>query len=396
MSWALSLDTADITRARQVAALSRPLEDGEVRLVVRRFALTANVVTYAAFGAAMRYWDFFPAPEGEGAGAGSIDRAVFSGKAGRLPVWGFADVAESRCAGLAPGERIYGYLPAAAELIVRPGRLTDDSFVDASLHRAELPAVYNRYVRCAADPAYTPEGEAAQMVHQPLFITAFLIDLHLRDAATPDGSPGMGGGLDSVAGGGMGDGPGPRVITLTSASSKTALALAFLLNRDRREGVLIEALTSARNAELTRSTRLYDAIRLYDEARSIPAHPPRLIIDFAGDRLVTSALHETLAETLIGNIRVGGAHWENSAPPRGLPGPKPVFFFAPDHVRMRTKAWGPADFTRRHADAWRAWSAAARTLFETRTLTGPDGALSGYQALVSGTAPARDALVVEV
>ena len=47
-----------------------------------KFALTANNVTYAAFGDAMHYWKFFPGPDDE---------------SGRVPVWGFADVADSRC-----------------------------------------------------------------------------------------------------------------------------------------------------------------------------------------------------------------------------------------------------------------------------------------------------------
>ena len=40
--------------------LGGPLADGELRLRIERFALTANNITYAAFGEAMRYWDFFP------------------------------------------------------------------------------------------------------------------------------------------------------------------------------------------------------------------------------------------------------------------------------------------------------------------------------------------------
>ena len=37
-----------------------PLASGQVRLRVEHFALTANNITYAAFGAAMNYWQFFP------------------------------------------------------------------------------------------------------------------------------------------------------------------------------------------------------------------------------------------------------------------------------------------------------------------------------------------------
>ena len=36
------------------------LAEGEVRWAIRDFALTANNITYAAFGEAMHYWAFFP------------------------------------------------------------------------------------------------------------------------------------------------------------------------------------------------------------------------------------------------------------------------------------------------------------------------------------------------
>ena len=62
-------------RARALA----PLAAGQVRLAVESFALTANNITYAKFGDAMRYWDFFPTGE-DGWGC--------------IPVWGFARVVE--------------------------------------------------------------------------------------------------------------------------------------------------------------------------------------------------------------------------------------------------------------------------------------------------------------
>src|SRR5690348_8586099 len=90
--------------------------DGEAVLSVDSFGLTSNNITYAAFGEAMSYWNFFPAPEGWG----------------RMPVWGFATVAESRVEGLAEGARIYGYLPPSSELLVQPQRVGVQGFVDAS------------------------------------------------------------------------------------------------------------------------------------------------------------------------------------------------------------------------------------------------------------------------
>lgn len=357
MGWALNIDRTDITRAGIVEEQARPLEAGETRLAVQRFALTANNITYAAFGEAMGYWRFFPGADGRG----------------RLPVWGFAQVTESRCDGLEAGERVYGYLPAATELVVTPGKIRPDSFVDIAAHRAELPPVYNRYERCAAIPGYAPEREAAQMVLQPLFLTSFLIDAHLRDTGFSGAS---------------------RII-LTSASSKTALALAFLLKRERPEALRVEGLTSARNAAFVTASGLYDDVIAYDSIGDMDPAPARLIVDFAGSAEVNRALHTRCGDALKGNIRVGGAHWDDSTPAQGLPGPRPVFFFAPDHARERVAQWGPDGFAKRQGEAWSHFVSAADTLLTWRGLTGPDETLDAYQALVRGEVPARDALIVE-
>lgn len=357
MAWALSINKADISDATLVQTRSQPLSAGQARFAIRRFALTANNITYAAFGAVMRYWEFYPAEDGSG----------------RLPVWGFADVIESQAPGLEVGERVYGYWPAADETVLTVDAVKPGSFLEVSPHRAELAGAYNRYVRCKADPGYAPEREAAQMVLQPLFITSFLIDLHLRDH----------------------DFLGAGQVTLTSASSKTALALAHLLRANPPKGVKIEALTSARNTDFVQKTGYYDAISTYDAIADFKPEPRRLIVDFAGDSKVNRAIHETLGEALIGNIRVGGAHWENSAPPGPMPGPKPVFFFAPDHVRDRMKAWGSEEFGRRYGAAWMGFVEAGQTLFTEEEFDGGEGALKAYDALIGGDFNAASAMTVK-
>lgn len=357
MGWALAIDKANIADAALVETARTPLQPGQIRLAIDRFALTANNVTYAAFGAAMRYWDFYPGEDGTG----------------RLPVWGFAEIIESQAPGLTPGERIYGYFPAASEAVLSVDAVKPDSFLEVSPHRAELAAAYNRYVRCASDPGYDATLEGTQMVLQPLFVTSFLIDFYLRD----EGFFGAG------------------IVTLTSASSKTALALAHLLAANKPEGVRIEALTSERNREFVEATGYYDQISLYDEVEGFDPKPRRLIIDFAGDSQVNTALHTRLGDALAGNIRVGGAHWEHSAPPGALPGPKPVFFFAPDHARDRIKAWGGAEFARRYGAAWLDFAKAGKALFKEQTLEGGEGALAAYRSLIAGDAPASVALMVK-
>ncbi|MDI1364128.1 MAG: DUF2855 family protein, partial [bacterium] len=92
MAWDFVVDKTDLRHAEFRPATLPDLAEGEVRLAVDRFALTANNITYAVFGEAMRYWDFFPAAQGFG----------------RVPVWGFATVEASNHPDIAVGQRFYG------------------------------------------------------------------------------------------------------------------------------------------------------------------------------------------------------------------------------------------------------------------------------------------------
>ena len=157
-------------------------------LGVDTFGLTTNNITYAVMGEAMNYWDFFPAEDGWA----------------RMPVWGFADVVESKAEGVPEGTRIFGYLPPASHLVVQPDRSDPADFVDTTPHRAKLPAAYNRYIRVAGLPFYEEENEDQQMLLWPLYFTSFLIDDFLDDE----------------------DMFGAKTAVLSSASSRTSSALA--------------------------------------------------------------------------------------------------------------------------------------------------------------------------
>jgi hypothetical protein len=285
---------------------------GEALLRVDRFALTSNNVTYAAFGEAMRYWDFFPA-SAEGWG--------------RVPVWGFADVEQSNVDGLAEGDRIYGYFPMGTHLVVTPDRLTANGFVDASQHRAALPPVYNQYQRVPSDG----KRERETCILRPLFTTSFLLDDWLEDD----------------------DFFGASSVILGSASSKTALGLAFLLSR--RSTVEVVGLTSARNAPFVDGVGYYDATVTYDEIDSLDPDVPSAFVDMGGNGMARLGIHTRLGFSLKSSCMVGATHWE--APPAGgeLPGPQPSFFFAPDRVVKRQADWGGDGFATRVDEAWDAF-----------------------------------------
>jgi Protein of unknown function (DUF2855) len=285
---------------------------GQALLRVDHFAFTANNITYAVAGDLLDYWRFFPAEEGWG----------------RIPVWGFADVVASQCPGLDLGRRFYGYYPMSTHLLVEPVKVGATGFSDGSEHRRTMAAPYNSYRDTAADPAYRADGEPAQMVLQPLFTTAFLIDDFLAES----------------------DFFGAHTVVLSSASSKTAFGLAFQLAR--RGGVEVVGLTSPGNLAFVESLGCYDRALPYDEVATLDASRPAVFVDMAGNGAVQSAVHHHFGSSLMHSATVGMTHWEQGKRESDLPGVAPAFFFAPARVQKRVADWGAAGFQDRTAAAF--------------------------------------------
>lgn len=345
------------------APAARPLEPGEARLRIDAFALTSNNITYAAFGEAMHYWDFFP--------TGDADW-------GCIPVWGFAEVVESQVEGVTPGERCWGYWPMGRYLVVRPARVRAHGFDDGSPHRAALPAVYNQIQRCAADPGYDPAFEAQQALLRPLFATSFLIDDFLADAGWF----------------------GAAQILLSSASSKTAYGTAFCLSRRRGQpgAPRIVGLSSPARLEYCRSLGCYDEVRAYDDLATLDAGLTSVYVDFAGDAALRRAVHGHFGDSLRHSVSVGGTHWEALGSGRDLPGPRPTLFFAPAHWARRSapppEGWGAAGLQARLGEAWRAFMAAvadpAAPWLQVRHGRGAEAVRETCLALLDGRVDARD------
>ena len=344
-----------LAKTRWVETAPATLADGAVRLRVDRFALTANNITYAAFGDAMNYWGFFP----------TGDAAT-----GCIPVWGFADVAESRCAGIEVGERIYGYLPIADEVVLQPVRVDAAGFVDGAAHRRELHPVYNHYLRCSADPGYNAAHEAEQALLRPLFMTSFLIDDFLADNAFF----------------------GATTVLLSSASSKTAYGTAFCLARRRGTdaSVKIVGLTSPGNLAFTQQLGCYDGVLSYDDVATLPPDVPTVYVDFSGSVSLRADVHRHFGDRLTYSCSVGGTHWDELGSGKGLPGPKPTLFFAPAQVKKRNADWGPGGLQKRLAEAWagfmRPVTAGDPPWLRVVAGAGPAAIESVYSALLAGRA----------
>jgi hypothetical protein len=356
MAWDLLVDRADLAHAVVVdAAVPEPAE-GQVRLRVDRVGMTSNNVTYAVFGEAMRYWDFFPVEP-------SDQRSY-----GRVPLWGFAVVEASTLPEVAEGTRLYGYLPTSSHLIVEPTRIDQKGFRDGSAHRQHLPAPYNGLTTTSADPAYDEKLEDLQVLYRPLFMTSFV----LADFVQDNGSFGA------------------EVAVLSSASSKTAYGTAFLL-----EGIHRIGLTSERNRAFTESLGCYDEVLTYDQVATIP-EGRAVYIDFAGDGKLRRQVHERLSPV---HSAVVGASHHDAAPDLSdgdLPGAPPTFFFAPDQIRKRSADWGPDGVEQRHAEAWARFAPVVAGWVDVVVGQGPEALRADWLETLEGSTPPRTGHVVQL
>ncbi|MFZ6778998.1 DUF2855 family protein [Undibacterium sp. Ji83W] len=293
------------------------LQNGQVVLQVERFAFTSNNVTYAAFGTAMHYWNFFPTDEGWG----------------NIPVWGFGDVLASKAEGVEVGERFYGYYPMATHLTVQATRVSPGGFVDGSEHRQAMHGLYNHYVRTSTDPGYTKESEDVQVLLRPLFITSFMIDDFLDDNQFF----------------------GAQTVLISSASSKTAYGLAFMLSLRKGKACKVVGLTSAGNLGFVRNMAIYDEVISYDQVTELAADQGVVYVDMAGNGQLRSQLHHHFKDNMKYSCAVGGTHWEELSGGSNLPGAKPTLFFAPAQIKKRMTDWGPNGVQSRLAEAWQAF-----------------------------------------
>nr|WP_315491031.1 DUF2855 family protein [uncultured Rhodoferax sp.] len=306
------------------------LAEGQVRVGIARFALTSNNITYAAMGDAMQYWQFYP-----------VEADADGTPWGRIPVWGFGTVLESRHADVAVGERLYGYFPMSSTVDLAPGKVSATSFMDTAPHRAQLHAVYNQYMRCATDPFYTADTEDVQALLRPLFITSWLIDDFLADndffGATANPAQ-------------------PVLLLLSSASSKTAYGTAFQMTQ--RAGVEVMGLTSPGNVAFCESLGCYHRVLTYDQLDQIAADAPSIYVDFAGSATFRKALH-THCKGLRYSCSIGATHVSDMGGAKDVPGPKATLFFAPAQIKKRSMDWGPQGLGQRLVQSWQAFVAQA-------------------------------------
>jgi hypothetical protein len=329
---------------------------GEAVLKVDRVGMTANNVTYALAGDLLNYWNFFPADDGWG----------------RVPLWGFADVVASEADGVDVGTRVYGYLPPSSHLVVTPTAVTENGFKDGSEHRAGLDSAYNIYADTSGDPSYVAEHEDLQILYRPLFITSFMLDDFLSDN----------------------DFFGAEQVVVSSASSKTAYGTAFCTSR-REDRPRLIALTSNGNVGFTHSLP-YDEVATYDDPGSIDANRPTLYLDLAGSNEVRAHIHKHFGDALVYDSLVGVTHQEGLGTNADLPGPEPVFFFAPSQIKKRRTDWGPGGIEQRYGAAWREFVPIVSGWVDVQVSLGREGLKDAWLEMLSGGAGPKSGRVISL
>ncbi|MBC6411612.1 MAG: DUF2855 family protein [Hyphomonadaceae bacterium] len=334
-----------------------PLAEDHIRVRIGPFALTANNITYMVTGDRMGYWKFFEPSEY------GIDRPG----AGRIPVWGFAEVTESRVGNISVGERIYGFFPVAEMLDIKPTRLSRHSFHDGASHRIPLHPVYNTYVRTQNDPGFDGDLDDLQPVLRPLFTTSFLIDDRFDENRFY----------------------GADQILILSASSKTALGTAFCMKQ--RGAAKITGLTSARNKAFVESTGFYDHVVTYEHIHTLDGGEKSAVVDMAGSGEITGRVYDHFGENIVYNCMVGKSHRQGGKPPKINAGAPPVMFFAPDRARERIGEWGRDGFADRLGAQWIPFCQSAKDWLDINKSQGIEKLLPVYQAFLEGTVPAAKA-----
>lgn len=367
----LEVHRTDIGRTRLVELphVDGDLAEGEVRLSIDRFAVTANNITYAVFGDVLGYWDFFPTGDAEW---------------GRVPAMGWATVVESRSPDITLGGRYYGWYPMSSHAVFTP-TATRDGFRDDGAHRSQHAPVYRAYVSTLTDPMYpSPEqgvdgslddAEDRHVLLRGLALTGFLAEEFFAD------------------GGGSGETYfGTKRVIVLSASSKTALGFAD--RASRRDGLEVVGVTSARNVELVESAGYYDRVVTYDTITEVPVDGGAVSIDMAGNPAALKAVHDHFADSLAYSMTVGRSHHDADAPGSvEMAGPTPQMFFAPSDVSRRIEQWGRDEYAQQCAAAIASFTEASHSWLGVEHRTGAEGIQSAWVDVHAGSVAPDTGLV---
>lgn len=143
-------------------------------------------------------------------------------------------------------------------------------------------------------------------------------------------------------------------------------------------------LTSASNVDFVKSLGCYDEVVTYDKVTSLAKDVPVAYVDMAGNSALRETLHRHLGEQMKYSGRVGLTHHTAAANEPELPGAKPSWFFAPDHIRKRAKEWGPGGVEQRFGVAWSHFAPRLDTWLKVTEGRGPEAVKKVYLDTLNG------------
>ena len=331
------------------------IQDGQILAEVERFAFTANNISYAVVGDKLGYWQFFPVEEGWGV----------------IPVWGFARVVESRHSDIESGERLFGYWPMGTHVVMQPGKVRPDQLQETLPHRADLAAVYNNYARTSGEPHYDMSMDDERMLLMPLYATSFcLYDFLVANEFF-----------------------GATQIIVPSASSKTAIGLAYAL-KDTPDAPRCVGITSAPSLERVTNLGLYDKVLAYEDLAAIDCDQATVIVDMSGNGSVLSELHRLLGDNMRYTSNVGLTHYDAGEMGPDFIRERSSMFFAPGHIKERTKQWGPGEFQKKAYTFWHSVAVRSRDWLNIETHRDVDGIPGVFERVRDGDVTADTGVVV--
>ena len=357
---------SDLTKSRIINADLPITRDGEILLKIESFAFTANNVTYGVAGDTIGYWKFFPAAQNSDNSWGCI------------PMWGFAEIIESKNQNLDVGERLFGYFPAADSLVLSPVKISDQSFSDGKEHRKELPPVYNNYLRLNGESNYDPSMDPIRALLFPLHITAFCLCDSLEE--------------DQYL--------GASQIIIISASSKTAIGLAQGL-ADSKISPKIVGLTSVTNSKFVGDLGCYDEVISYNQLEQIDYSQGTVMVDMAGNREILGTLHGKLGDNMFKCLTVGMTHWDNETTAEDALGQamlreRTEFFFAPAHIQKRIGEWGHEGYAQKTNAFMSARALQSNNWMQIKKIIGLEGFTATYKEVVAGRIKPHEGIIVEL
>ena len=357
---------SDLTKSRIINEDLPIISDGEILLKIESFAFTANNVTYGVAGVTIGYWKFFPAAQN------SDDRW------GCIPMWGFAEIVESKNQNLDVGERLFGYFPAADSLVLSPVKISDQSFSDGKEHRKELPPVYNNYLRLNGESNYDPSMDPIRALLFPLHITAFCLCDSLEE--------------DQYL--------GASQILIVSASSKTAIGLAQGL-ADSKSSPKVVGLTSVTNSKFVEDLGCYDEVISYDQLDKIDYSQGAVIVDMAGNREILGTLHGKLEGNMLKCLTVGMTHWDNETTAEDALGQamlreRTEFFFAPAHIQKRIGEWGHEGYAQKTNAFMSARALQSNDWMQIKKIIGLEDFTTTYKEVVAGQIKPHEGIIVKL